>query len=483
MARRIVALDIGSRTLKAAVIESSLRRCRVVGVFQYERELERPLAAQLRDFRAMHPLRADTVVSCLPGDAVSVRFLELPFTRTRQLQQTAPFELGNHIPFELDAVVVDFSVTQRTASGTRVLAIAVPRTILTEHLEDLAAAGFDPTYVGVASLAPLTLLHLAQTDLQGVTAMLDLGAQRASVALLHDGVLYGLRTLSIGLNDKDGYSALIQQLRWTLLASSATETLALDRVILHGGGSRASLLCQALAQALTAPILPLQEMPIPGIPPSWRSAQGGYAVCLGLALHEALGQTTPAVNLRQGAFTHQGQREAFRSELSRLGWLTLEVAAAAGLAFAIDMQRLNARYDAVRQEIRRVFTATLPDVHTIVNEQTQLRDAVEALQSRQHLLQGSSSASPLELLRQLSAALPEQLTLDLDEWTFDPDAIRLRGSTTSFDATETIKTTAANLGVFRDVQLKDVKMTAGGKKVAFNLQLILGDQKTESGRQ
>ncbi|MBM4259185.1 MAG: hypothetical protein FJ147_25210 [Deltaproteobacteria bacterium] len=56
MARRILALDLGSHSLKAALIESSLRRCRVTGLFQQLRVSERPLAEQLRDFCATYQL-------------------------------------------------------------------------------------------------------------------------------------------------------------------------------------------------------------------------------------------------------------------------------------------------------------------------------------------------------------------------------------------------------------------------------------------
>jgi general secretion pathway protein L len=140
------------------------------------------------------------------------------------------------------------------------------------------------------------------------------------------------------------------------------------------------------------------------------------------------------------------------------------------------MHRLNTRYEALRQEIRRVFTTALPDQQTIVSEKAQLQDAVAALQSRQRLMTGAA-ASPLELLRQLSSTLPEQVNLDLDEWTLDDESVRLRGTTTSFDAAETIKTAAAGLGVFREVQLKDVKTTAGGKKVSFALQMLFPQEK------
>jgi type II secretion system protein L len=480
MARRILALDIGSHSLKAALIESTLRRCQVVGLFQRRRDTARPLAEQLAEFRLEHALRADTVVSSLPGDAVSVRFLTLPFTRPRQLEQTVPLELNNHIPFDLDAVLVDFHAVRRVAEGTIVAAVATPKTILTEHVDSLTAAGFDPARIDVTPLAPLALLLLANTELSGVTVVLDIGAHHTDIVRLDDGMLQDFRTLSIGLNHAGGFPALLQALRWTLLAQGGETPVLPQRFFLCGGGSRVTRLREELAQAFTGDIVPLHELVIPSVPEPLRQEQGVYATCLGLGLREALGLTSPAVNLRQGAFLSQGRREAARKELSRLRWIAAGVAAAAAVAFALEMHGLNTRYDQSRQEIRRVFTTTLPEVHTIVSEKAQLREAVETLQSRQRLFQGPATISPLELLRQLSAALPEQTSLDLDEWIFDDGSIRVRGSTSSFDAAETIKTTASGLGIFRDVQLKDVKAAAGGKKVSFGLQLAFGKQEQES---
>src|SRR5215468_2445209 len=99
MARRILALDLGSHALKSVVVESTLRGCQVVGLWQQRRDLSRPLVDQLQEFRTVHDLRADTVLSCLPGDMVTHRALSLPFAYTRQLSQAVPFELESQIPF------------------------------------------------------------------------------------------------------------------------------------------------------------------------------------------------------------------------------------------------------------------------------------------------------------------------------------------------------------------------------------------------
>jgi general secretion pathway protein L len=404
------------------------------------------------------------------------RLLTLPFVRSRQLEQTVPFELESQIPFGLEEVLVDFHLTERTADGGTVLAVAVPRTTLTEHLDTLAAVGFDPTLVGLAPLAPLSLLQLAGRESQGVEALLDIGESRSSVVLLRDGVLKGLRTVSIGLRKTGGFEAFLRELRWTLLALGEHSPSFPGRFFLCGGGSLLPQLSETLAHAFAAEVVPFQHLALSVVPPELREEQGLFSACLGLGLSETLGLSAPAINLRRGEFAHQGQRAVLRREMGRLGWLAAGVVAAAGLAFALEVHRLSTRYGTVRQEIRRVFTDTLPEIHTIVSEKAQLQDAVTTIQSRQRVI-ASAATAPLELLRQLSTALPEQVKLDLDEWTFDEESIRLRGTTTSFDAAETIKTAATGLGMFREVQLKDVKTATGGKKVSFTMHLLFAPER------
>jgi len=56
---------------------------------------------------------------------VTHRLLSLPFARSRQLEQTVPFELESQIPFALEQMLVDFQTVQRTETGVTVLAVAV----------------------------------------------------------------------------------------------------------------------------------------------------------------------------------------------------------------------------------------------------------------------------------------------------------------------------------------------------------------------
>jgi general secretion pathway protein L len=472
MARRILSLDVGTTSLKAVMVESALRNCRVTGFFQHPRNPEQSLAEQLRDFCAAHQLRGDTVLSSLPGSVVTHRLLSLPFTNSRQVSQAVPFELETLIPFRVEDLAIAEQIVQRTETGVTALAVATPKAILSEHLTALATAGVEPDNVSFTPLAALPLLSLGGADVSGKTALLDVGERQSSVALLQDGAVYGLRTVDEGYQEEGEGALLFAVLQWTLLALSGSEGTLPTRLFVYGDGADHPGLKGGLERHFNAEVCSFPDFTLPAVAENDRTKQAVFATCLGMGLREALARPLFAVNLRCGEFSPRVRRDAVRHEWRQLGRLAAAAAAAAGLAVGTDLYHLNSRYHLLRQEVRRVFTAALPEVQTVVNEKAQLEEVIDTLLKRRRLLGGTEAVSPLDVLRQLSAVLPENIPLDLDEWSFDGDAVRLRGVTASFEAAETIKTAVTGLGLFRDVQLKDVKTEAGGQKVVFGLQML-----------
>ena len=476
--RRILALDLGSSSLKAVIVESLLRGFRLVDFYSTPRQPALELGAQLKAFLALHHLHADTVLSCLPGDVVSHRILSFPFRRTRQLSQTVPFELESYVPFSLEEIVVDFQVLSQSTDGTSVLAVFVPKSVLQEHLAVLAEAGLDPQAVDIASLTALNVLRTAQVDMSGSLAAIDLGATRTTVALLYNGVLCGLRTLSAGVETAGDLAAHLQEIRWTLLALS--DSPGPFRLILSGEKELSEALVSEAKPSGSGrrpefgQVIPLHTLPLRFVPQERREEQGIFAAALGLALREGLDHSAWGVNLRQGEFAYHQETVGVRREVLRLSSLAALVALLASAAFSLDYYRLKTHDTALQQEIHRLFASTLPEVRPIVNAKIQLEHAIAALRHHPRLLGSNISSVPsaLECLRLLSSSLPEQVKLDLDEFSLDDEALRLRGTTESFEAAETIRKAAAALFPLRDAQLKDVKTSVDGRKVEFRLILL-----------
>lgn len=244
MAQRIVGLDLGSYSIKVVHVMAK-GRTGDFEVAEYDEVLVPPpfdvgdghmatlrerQSLALKELEAKGALKGDLFVTGLPGDAAAVRTLRFPFSDVRKIQQTLPFELEAEIPFDLDDVVISWSVLRQVKSDegpveTEVLAAYARRESVTEHLELLAEVGVDPRYVEFDALAlddlfdgvwknegPDTLGPVAQTPGGTViemgegaptpgVAMVDIGHRRTSVCILEGGRVVSAQTILHGGGD------------------------------------------------------------------------------------------------------------------------------------------------------------------------------------------------------------------------------------------------------------------------------------------
>lgn len=473
MPNRTLALDVGSVTLRAALVESTLRSQRVLGFYAAPRRPGGDLASELRALAAAHDLHWDEVVTALPGSVVTHRILTLPFRDRKRLDQTVPFELETHLPFELDDAVVDYQVLGSDGQAAVVLAALAPKTAVRAHLQALAAAGLDPRVVDLAPLAALNVLRMGNADRERATVLVTLDSDRTTVALLRDGRLAGMRALGRGPGANGDLAALIRDIRWSLLALAGDEPLAPLTLWTGGDAAHAPGVAAALERALGAAPRGVETLAVAGVPITLRREQAAFAAPLGLALRES--GDAFGIDFRRGEFVYHREREALWRGLAGAGVLALVALVLMVASFILEGHRLAARRDAVRAEIRALFTSALPNVRTIVNEKAQLASEIAALAKQRQVYGGLAPSAPraIDLLRALTSGVPRDVPLDLEELALDGDTLRTRGSTRAYEHVEAVKRGLAARPEFRDVQAKDVRTSVDGQRVDFRLALTV----------
>jgi general secretion pathway protein L len=469
MPNRTLALDVGGATLRAALVESTLRSQRILGFYVTPRSDD--LAADLRTLTTAHDLHWDEVISALPGHLVAHRVLTLPFHDRKRLDQTVPFELENQLPFDLDDAVVDYQVLGRDGDAAVVLAAFASKVAVREHLALLAAAGVDPRVVDLTPLAVVNVLRIAQVGRGAQSAFIALDHDRATVGVLEDGRLRGLRTLSRGAGINGDLELVTRDVRWSLLALAGDA--ALDSLELWIGGDTVDRpeVAAALGEALGVTPRTLATLSLAGVPITLRREQAAFAAPLGLALRE--GGDAFGIDFRRGEFTYHREREALWRGLAVAGVLAAIALALMVTSFVLEGRRLAARRDAVRGEIRALFTAALPNVRTIVNEKAQLAAEIAALEKQRQVYGGLAPSAPraLDLLKAVTQGVPADVQLDIEELALDGENLRLRGSTRTYEGVEGVKRGLATRPEFRDVQAKDVRASVDGSRVDFRLLL------------
>ena len=132
----------------------------------------------------------------LPDAAVRVLLLEfdaLP-AKAAEALPVVKFRLKKLLPFDADDAVVSYQVMSTAKGLVRVLAVAVPKDVLTEYEALVREAGFEP-----GAVLPSTLAACAGLDEEDESAVLLVNAGETGVttAIVRDGILLLHRTVDL----------------------------------------------------------------------------------------------------------------------------------------------------------------------------------------------------------------------------------------------------------------------------------------------
>lgn len=232
MPQRILGLDIGSWSVKGVVLESFFRGYRVIdaqevpvpaGAPEERRELRQ---RAVRELLATEPFaKTELVVTGIPGEQSTSRFIPLPYADARKVEATIFGELADLIPIDIDEAIVDHTLFEKTAEGGSVsFALAVPKEEVASHLAFLEEAGVDPRFLSVDVVQLYNLYtHYLQED-QSRAEEPGTPASEASTFILAapDGPPPARVIVDIGHER-------------TLVVACAERGPALVRVLRHGG--------------------------------------------------------------------------------------------------------------------------------------------------------------------------------------------------------------------------------------------------------
>lgn len=275
---RSLGLDVGSASVKAVLVTSSLLGTRVLDAHEEPVGEGGPTTA-VRVCLERLGGGASTVVS-LDRSEAAVHLLELPSRTPDTVRKLAPFQLEDRIPFAREALVDGWPVAQVGDQGCRALLTAVRKTDLAARQDMVATVtGTAPGY-HVDALATLNVFLTSGAGTEGCEVLVDLGARKTVLTVLVDGRILAGRLLLKGLAGSAEPTAVAEEVaadvRRSLLSCGHQDT-DLRRVVLTGGGGLHESVRQCLHERLGAPVDVLR-------PPLLGSRPTTFCAALGLAL-------------------------------------------------------------------------------------------------------------------------------------------------------------------------------------------------------
>jgi type IV pilus assembly protein PilM len=152
------------------------------------------IRSALEQIGERHNTRDANLTLVIPDSAVRVLLLDfeaLP-TRAAEALPLVRFRLKKLLPFDADEAMVTYQAMSTSKSIVRVLAVAIPRDVLSEYETAAREAGFEP-----GAVLPSTLACLAALEDDEPTLLVNANPMGVTVAIVRGGVLLLHRSVDL----------------------------------------------------------------------------------------------------------------------------------------------------------------------------------------------------------------------------------------------------------------------------------------------
>lgn len=432
-------------------------------------------------------LKADQVIVSLPGTSAASPLVTLPFTDTRKIDATLGFEVEGLLPFDVDDALYDYQVLSQEDGQSDLLVGVVRRDDFAELLETLQALGVDPRVITLPGLALERLaVEAAQTTgLAGdaCAAVLDIGHNR--------GVLSVVR----GAADEKSTPSLV----FTRTFAVGTSSLRLSE---DGGEDEAHLRrsLQPLVREIRQSIRAAQTRDQGTVGQLWiaggLAARPGVAAALAsqlglpvevVALPGDAGAKIPAeeqpvyaqaVGLGLRAMVrgkHLNLRKgdfAFKGDLDYLKGKTSRLVAFAAILLLLFAGTFQARLHTVQTREARLDEALCETTARVLGScETDFNVAISKLQGGGSHTAQIPTASAMEVFTETISRMPTEVGLDLEEVEVTLDRLRLKGKVDSFDGVDQVVAGLRQSLCIGDIRRGRVQRTKD-EKIDFSLDAL-----------
>jgi len=393
MGHRVIGIELEGGTLRAAVVETRLRRFELTAVIemplheqpadpswareQPQEEVQEPAAAPVRVREALErslaePFTpADSFAVAFPGTEAFVRRLSFPFKDQNRIAATLPFQLIGQIPVQPQDIHCAFERVAVEAGQTEVLAVAVPKERFRAFLDEARGMGVEPSHVSVDGVCLAAWLPFLPNPPDAPVLLIHVRRDRADMLVARGPRVELVRCVALGepVVQDAAENAPAEAGRKEVSAAFLREVL-----VTSAGASEAGIVIGSVlvsgeqADALAAPLNDVLKLPCEVLDPSRLPLPTG-AVCsrlnpatarvVALALAAASGTGPGRLNLLTGEFQKEGAYSLLREKARFFLAVSLLFVLLGAARFAGRVAGLHAERAMVVEELKALTTEVL----------------------------------------------------------------------------------------------------------------------------
>jgi Tfp pilus assembly PilM family ATPase/Tfp pilus assembly protein PilN len=303
-------------------------------------------------------LQNSQIILIIPRQYVILRYLDLPSENMDELRAMVELQVGNHIPYSREDVVVDFMPLQKNAEGyTKVMVVAVPLETVMRFERILEMAHLTPHKITTSFVGQWQWYHHRFPSQTGVTVILDVDSERSEICFCDQNKVLISRPTMLGVRDIDAkrYEDFFKQLDWTM-ASYVKEQLGppIEQILLLSTLSSVEELKEQMQKYYTITVQDvrtLQDLPLRKTfawPPLLLKEWPSITAVLGLlqVQHPLLIDLIPPV-VKASQASQANKKQGVRS-----GLVTVIALASLTFCFSLNFFKQNTRLSYLENTIK-----------------------------------------------------------------------------------------------------------------------------------
>ncbi len=448
-------------TVRVAELTSNMRTVTLSRIWTVEPEGTenfdswKQAIARLRD----SGIDLDNAVIGITDSVIYRKHLNFPFSSRKKIMEILNSELDGEIPLSIDAVVADFVAGESVGSGVSGTAMACDRNTLSRFLE-IFGPGARLKSIQTGSIG-LAVASIRAGMVDGVAV--HCGPGEAVLVDFRSSKVKTIKRLALTENDEKNAHLLVESIR---------QHTHKDDVVYLGCAGLSDQVREGLAGEGTLSIKTVSDIDIVQRAAGVDTDSAQNISAIGLALG-GLG-TTEALpfDLRQGPFKQIAHLAGLRVPILRTSALLLIIGLLGVTSLVTSLNQVRGEYLNLKSRLELEFKELFPDSKPIDGQETaQIKGELDDLKRKMSDLSGLKGRGALSVLAGLSAAIPEDVSLKLDELSYDSNKLRFEGSVSSFDTVDRIKGALDSEPGFAEVQVQNARVGANINKVTFRLQM------------
>ncbi len=418
----------------------------------------------------LQEFEVDATLAVSDSTQVLYSHLTFPFRDQKKIEQVAPLQVQDSLPFEIDDFVLDSVVVGKSSDGEyHVLSSISPKSEIASTLASLQALGIDPKVLTTRASALGNLALLCHPDLPGVNAYALISEEHIAFAVIREGTILFLREL---LRTNGDFDNSIRSLACSLLNLERELKAETNAVYVIGTQSELSY----LRRVLFRPVVPLELDGIADVAEGVQTTLATVASALGAVAPEFLpkkrGEQRKFVDFRQGVFAYRRAWTAMWNALKQEAFY-ISIAILLGITwFGGRLYSSSAGLSDVNDRITESIRAALPgDSAPLNGEASYLQAKLDTLEEELRGMGSLSSLSPLESLKELVSAAGPSLDVSVEAISIGYSKMTLRGSVADNLSIGTLSSALkARKDRFCDVKV-DPKGKTGNNRVGFSAEI------------